>query len=89
MTILFKHQKKLYNINKHFIIKTNLMSCKIKYSRIVFKGVIKDCSSKFIKKEAICQKPFILYLYIIKINIKNGVPKGNLYIITSRSKTFH
>jgi hypothetical protein len=27
------------------------MSCKIKYRRIVFKGVIKDYTSKFIKKE--------------------------------------
>ena len=32
------------------------MSCKIKYSRIVFKGVIKDYKSKFIKKEGIYPK---------------------------------
>lgn len=37
------------------------MSCKIKYSRIVFKGVIKDYSSKFIKKEATRQMSFIYY----------------------------
>jgi hypothetical protein len=29
------------------------MSCIIKYSSIVFKGVIKDYKSKFIKKEVI------------------------------------
>jgi len=39
------------------------MSCKIKYSRIVFKGVIKDYTSKFIKKEELIAKCHCYYLF--------------------------
>jgi len=63
------------------------MSCKIKYSSIVFKGVIKDYKSKFIKKEVIEAKG---HTFMIKIKKwQYGDPKGNLYIRTSQSKTFH
>jgi hypothetical protein len=38
------------------------MSCKIKYRRIVFKGVIKDYISKFIKKEGLNPNGHSYYL---------------------------
>jgi len=64
------------------------MSCKIKYSRIVFKGVIKDYTRKFIKKGG--PEPIRHSYYLVnRLTIQNVVPKGNLIMTTSRSKTFH
>ncbi len=68
------------------------MTCKITFRSKVFKGVIKDNKSKFIKKEVTTKSltsSFILKIFLTRIFISNGDPKGNLYIITSRSKTFH
>jgi hypothetical protein len=47
------------------------MSWKKKYSRIVFKGVIKDYTSKFIKKEGISPKSyFVVNIYINSYNTR-------------------
>lgn len=36
------------------------MSCKIKYMRLVFKGVIKDYKANLLKRRLNAKKPFIL-----------------------------
>jgi hypothetical protein len=79
MTILFKHQKKYIKTKSRasaytgaggarqtwFHKNINLMSCKIKYSRIVFKGVIKDFKANLLKRRAKVQKLFIYLILII------------------------
>jgi hypothetical protein len=61
MTILFKHQKKYIKTKHDFIKNINLMSCKIKYSRIVFKGVIKDFNANLLKRRVSTQKLFMYF----------------------------
>jgi len=61
--------------------------------RIVFKGVITDYNANLLKRR-LTQPKANLYASArkaaaIKLPTQFGVPKGNLYIITSRSKTFH
>ena len=64
--------------------------------RIVFKGVITDYTANLLKRRLIEPKANIYFFNFVKTSFQrynaaslSGVPKGNLYIITSRSKTFH
>jgi len=51
------------------------MSCKIKYSRIVFKGVIKDFKANLLKRRAFkVQKLFIYLILIINFIITRTNP---------------
>ena len=53
------------------------MSCKMKYSRIVIKGVIKDINANLLKRRVLNPQVTCLFNYYNNYNIYNSLQKQN------------